>query len=240
MPAGVAFHVLNRGNERRVLFKEPRDYGKFLELLATGRERFPINVFAYCLMPNHWHLIVVGREMGAISNAIQWIACRHACGLRRQEDTVGHGHVYQSRFHSFPIGSMRHHFAVHRYVEANALRAGLVQRAEDWRWGSLWDRPREATRILEPLPYELPSHWAEIVNATGHRRVPAQLQRSIQSGRPYGSPVWAQKTCEALRLPPHNHRGGQEAAAIAVPCGATADAPPTHSLAESAIGPGPS
>lgn len=199
-PPGVAFHVLNRGNERRRLFKELRDYAKFVDLLAASRERFAVGYLAYCVMPNHWHLIMVGSTDQAISEALQWVTCSHACDLRRKEGTVGQGHVYQSRFHSFPIGSKRHLLNVIRYVEANALRASLVERAEDWRWGSLWDRPRMSTTILDALPWQLPDDWPDIVNTPVSPRLMQRLQQCVQDGRPFGPAKWVERISQILEL----------------------------------------
>lgn len=189
-PPAVPFHVLNRGVERRRLFTEPRDYAKFVTLLAQSRERYPVTYLAYCVMPNHWHLVVVGATERAISDALQWLTCCHACDLRRCEGTVGLGHVYQRRFHAFPIGSTRHLLNVMRYVEGNALRAGLAERAEQWRWGSLWDRPRQSTSILGPLPIELPENWVEIVNTAPSPALIRRLQESVRNGKPYGPSQW--------------------------------------------------
>jgi putative transposase len=193
-PPGMSFHVLNRGNEKRCLFRTDKDFERFLQLLETSRQRFAVEYRAYCLMTNHWHLVMVGGTERAISDTIQWVACRHACDLRRREGSVGHGHVYQSRFHSFPIGSPRHLLNVMRYVEANPIRAHLVARAEDWRWSSLWDRPRESRAILDPLGFELPADWVEIVNTPVSTRVAQRIKESIQQGRPYGPAQWVNKT----------------------------------------------
>jgi putative transposase len=173
--------------ERRRLFKEPRDYAKFLALLAECRSRFPVTVLAYCVMPNHWHLVMIGHTPTAISAALQWLTCRHACDLRRCEGTVGYGHVYQRRFKSFAIGSTRHLLNVLRYVEGNAFRAGLVERAEEWQWGSVWDRPRESTTILGALPFPLPDNWVEIVNTLPSPALLRRLEESLRTGKPYGS-----------------------------------------------------
>lgn len=204
-PPGIPFHALNRGNEKRQLFRNPRDYDTFMRLLEIACARFAINCLAYCLMPNHWHLILVGRTDRAISDALQWVTCRHACHLRRREGTVGQGHVYQARFHSFPIGSRYHLLNVVRYVEGNARRAALVERAEEWRWSSLWDRPRMSTSVLSPLPCALSEDWTEIVNATVSPRLRQRLLESVQTSRPYGPSRWVKK---------HSDRFGPNAATL--------------------------
>jgi putative transposase len=198
-PPGIPFHVLNRGNERRPLFRNPREYDAFLGRLETVRTRSPIDWLAYCLMPNHWHLVVVGKTERAISDALQWVSGGHASDLRRQEGTVGQGHVYQSRFHGFPIGSSHHLRNVIRYVEANARRAALVELAEDWRWNSLWDRPRSSTAVLSPLPVDLPDNWPDIVNTALSPRLRRRLVESVQDSRPYGPARWVKKISSQLQ-----------------------------------------
>ena len=180
------FHVLNRAVRKQPLFTRARDYSAFLAILHDGLQRHPVRLISYCLMSNHWHLVMIGHRPDAISAALQWLTCCHACDLRRCEGTVGQGHVCQRRFHAFPIGSQRHLLNVLRYVEGNAFRAGLVDRAEEWRWGSLWDRPRESTTILGALPLSLPENWVEIVNTLPSPALLRRLHESIRTDRPYG------------------------------------------------------
>ncbi len=198
-PPDVPFHVLNRRNEKRQLFHRPRDYDDFVRLLEESAARFLIQYLAYCLMPTHWHLVIVGGTDRAISEALQWVTCSHACDLRRRERTVGQGHVYQSRFHAFGIGSSYHLLNVIRYVEANARRGKLVERAEDWRWGSLWDRPRMSTSVLSFLPCDLPENWAEIVNTPPSPLLTRRLLESVQREKPYGPSRWVKKLSSQLR-----------------------------------------
>ena len=202
-PPGVPFHVLNRGNEKRKLFWTSRDYADFIRLLEESTTRFAIAYLAYSLMPNHWHLVAVGSTDRAISDALHWVTGSHACDLRRRTGTVGLGHVYQSRFHSFAIGSRYHLLNVIRYVEANARRANLVELAEDWRWSSLWDRPREATRVLSPLSFELPPDWVDLVNRSPSPRLTRRLLESIEQERPYGPSQWVKRLTSQMRPKEH-------------------------------------
>jgi putative transposase len=198
-PPDVPFHALNRGNEKRKLFWTSRDYDAFVTLLEESTTRFAVAYLAYCLMPNHWHLVVVGFTDRAISEALQWVSSSHACHVRRSTGTVGLGHVYQSRFHAFGIGSRYHLLNVIRYVEANAWRSELVERAEDWRWGSLWDRPRESTSVLSPLSFSLPDGWVQLVNTPPSPRLTRRLVESIEQGRPYGPSAWVKRLSNQIR-----------------------------------------
>jgi putative transposase len=170
-------HVINRSASRVPLFIRPRDYHGFLAILREGLTRFPTPIVAYCILPNHWHLVMGPTGTNRLSQLFHWVTTTHAVRLRRREQTVGQGPVYQGRFKSHPIEASGNLVRVCRYVERNALAAGLVQRAQDWPWGSLADR-RQAHSIL-PLtgaPFLGSDSWVEFVNATATcdgRPVPA-------------------------------------------------------------------
>lgn len=137
---GVVHHVLNRANARMQLFATPADYDAFERVLAEAHERMAMRTLAYCMMPNHWHLVVWPREDGDLSHFMAWVTLTHTQRWHAHRHTAGSGHLFQGRFKSFPVQTDEHLLTVCRYVERNALRAGLVRRAEDWRWSSLWRR----------------------------------------------------------------------------------------------------
>jgi putative transposase len=117
--------------------------------------------------------------------------------------TVGYGHLYQGRFKSFPVQSDGHLLTVCRYVERNALSAGLVERAEDWRWSSLWVRlsGTEAQKsLLSPWPVSAPAEWVERVNAPITARERDRLETSMRRGRPFGDETWTSRTVRDLSL----------------------------------------
>lgn len=110
---------------------------------------------------------------------------------------AGTGHVYQGRFKSFPIQDDEHFLTVCRYVERNALRADLVDRAEDWRWGSLWywtQDAKPAKRPLAPWPTRRSAGWADHVNEVETDAELTALRRSVTRGNPLGDEPWSQKT----------------------------------------------
>ena len=145
--AGQCYHVLNRGNGRSVIFHKEADFPAFLRVLAEGLERYPVDLLCWCLMHNHWHLVLRPRRAGAISDLMRWVGVTHVRRLHEHYDTRGGGHVYQGRFKSFPVQDDRHFLLLCRYVEANPLRAGLVKRAERWRWSSLGYEPTGGLEI---------------------------------------------------------------------------------------------
>jgi len=132
---GYCYQVLNRGNARRTVFHKEGDYASFLKLLHEAGERVPIRLLSYCLMPNHFHLVVWPRNDGDLSDFMQWLLTAHARRYHRHYHSTGH--VWQGRFKAFPIQEDDHLLAVLRYIERNPLRANLVARTEDWRWSSL-------------------------------------------------------------------------------------------------------
>jgi putative transposase len=161
--ARYAHHIVNRGNDRRTIFRQDFDYAAFLELLSEGMRSFDVRVYGYCLMPNHFHLVAQPGEDNELSAFMQRVTGRYACAFRRQTETVGHGHVFQRRFWNVALHDDRAFVAVLRYVEANPCRASLVGRAEDWQWSSLRERSG-ARGILSPSPVALPPQWTAFVN----------------------------------------------------------------------------
>lgn len=158
-------HVVNRGNERRTLFASPQDYDDFLYLAERALHAVPLRIVAYVLMPNHWHFIAWPKQASELSHYLQRLTSQHAARLRYQTKTTGLGHVYQNRFRTSEIGRDAYYFRAVRYVEANPVRAGLVERAEDWRWSSLNERLGDVRLITAgPLPLPQPREWLEFVN----------------------------------------------------------------------------
>ena len=135
-PGGLVYHVLNRANARRPIFETRGDYLAFEQILADAQRRTGMRLLAWCLMPNHWHLLLWPVGDGELSHFVGLATLTHVQRWHAYHGTAGSGHLYQGRFKSFLVQDDAHLLNVCRYVEANALRAGLVARAEDWRWGS--------------------------------------------------------------------------------------------------------
>jgi putative transposase len=204
-PGGLVYHVLNRTVGRMKMFRSPRDFEAFERVMAQAMERHPIRMLSYCLLSNHWHFVVYPKEDGELSAFFRWLAHTHAMRWRVSHHTVGYGHLYQGRFKSFPVQTDRHLLTVCRYVERNALSAGLVEQgeAEDWQWGSLWVRRHgsEAQKsLLSPWPTPRPSDWLERVNAPIAARERDRLTTSLRRGRPFGDEKWTERTVRNLGL----------------------------------------
>ena len=202
-PGGLVYHVLNRANGRLRLFKKPEDYLAFERVLLLAHQRTPIRVLSWCLMPNHWHMVLWPREDGELSAFLRWLTLTHAQRWKHAHAAVGHGHLYQGRFKSFPIEEDEHLLSVLRYVERNPLRAKLTRRAETWRWGSCYVRA-DRTHALRALqcdwPVARPARWHELLNGPQDEREERRTRLSIERGSPLGSDAWVQATARSLRL----------------------------------------
>lgn len=199
--AGVPFHVLNRGVRRLALFERPGDYRAFLFCMVWAMQRVPVRLLAYCLMPNHFHLVIQPTEDGQLSTFMKLLEGTHSKRWHAHRQTTGTGAVYQGRYKAFPIQSDRHFYAVCRYVERNALRAGLVTRAEDWPWGSLAERcGRVHSLPLSEWPIVLPDDWVAMVNRSELPDLLETVRRSVSTGRPFGEPGWVLMTAGDMGL----------------------------------------
>ena len=121
----MIYHVLNRANGRLPLFETPADYEAFEKVLGEGHDRFPMRILAYCLMPNHWHLVLWPRRDEELSRFMAWVTLTHTQRWHAHRQSAGAGHLYQGRFKSFPVQADEHFLSVCRYVERNALRAAM-------------------------------------------------------------------------------------------------------------------
>src|SRR3954466_10030150 len=126
---GYVYHVLNRANARLTIFDDDDDYEAFERVLLQAVERTKTQLLAFCVLPNHWHLLVWPREDGELSRFVGWLTLTHTQRWHAHRHSTGWGHVYQGRFKSFPIQEDDHFYTAARYVERNALRANLVRRA---------------------------------------------------------------------------------------------------------------
>lgn len=201
-PGGFIYHVLNRANAKRRIFERDRDYLAFEQVLAEVQERIPIRILAWCVMPNHWHLLLWPREDGELSNYLRLVTLTHTMRCHAYRASTGTGHLYQGRFKSFVVQDDAHFLAVSRYVEANALSGNLVRRAEDWRWGSLWrvhhglDEPPR----IAPWPIPRPGDWLGYVNKPAQKAEADAVRRCARRGAPYGDEAWTGNVADQLGL----------------------------------------
>ena len=134
---GYDLSLPNRANFRARLFRTDAHYEDFLGIVEEALAFVPMRILAYCLMPNHWHLVVHPRADGDLARFLQRLTMTHTQRYHARTGTVGYGHLYQGRYKSLPVESDSHFLALVRYVERNAQRAALVKKAEDWPWSSV-------------------------------------------------------------------------------------------------------
>ena len=186
--------MLNRGNHRQPLFHGADDYAEFVALVAEAQSRFEVDLWGYCLMGNHWHLVAEVRQMQELSGWMHWLSTRHVRLFHRGRPQLGGGHIYQGRYKSFPIQDEAHLYDVLRYVEANPVRAGLVAHGGDWLWSSLCRK--EIRQGLIPIERPKLQPWTRNADWEAHVDQPMDanrlqvIQQSVVRGTPYGAEEW--------------------------------------------------
>lgn len=193
------YHVLNRGNGKQNIFHKEQDYKVFVDLMKEAGNRYSVKIFAYCLMPNHFHIILMPLKIGELSRWMQWLMTSH---VRRYHKNYGtSGHIWQGRFKSFIVQEDNYLLTVIRYVEGNPVRAGLVNSARDW----LWSSHRETTSVkskflIDKIPIELPNDWTKYVNENIINYELNKLRQSVDRQSPYGELEWKIKISKKLGL----------------------------------------
>ena len=203
MVGGMVYHVLNRANGRMRPFEDRGDYQAFLRVLSEAHEQVAMRTIDFAVMPNHWHLVLWPREDGDLPAFMHWLSLTHSKRWHGAHGTTGRGHIYQGRYRSFPVEEDQHYLRVCRYVQRNALRAGLVARAEDWQWSSLWARTHhhaETLAFLSDGPRAWPDGWLDMVNSDENTDETDAIRTCISRRSPFGNPQWAALTAERLGL----------------------------------------
>ena len=201
----LIYHILNRANGRGVIFQEQKDYELFERILFEGKEKYPIDIYSFCIMPNHWHFVLSADKGENIPSFMRWITHTHTQRWHVSRQSIGHGHVYQGRYKSFPIEKDNHFLQVCRYVERNALRAGIAQRAEHWKWSSLWSREygtEKQKSLLSSWPIEKPDLYLEWVNTLliDEKEKLEKIRHTLKRGSPFGNDPWVKTTAVKLGL----------------------------------------
>ena len=183
---GVPHHVTQRGNRRQQVFFYDGDYESYLGLMSESCQKHGVRILAYCLMPNHTHLIAVPKTQVGLARAIGEAHRRYTRMINFRENW--RGYLWQGRFSSFPMDE-RHLLAAVRYVELNPVRAGLVRKAADYRWSSARahiegtdDVLVKSARMLEIVGED----WISFLSAEVRDEDIAALRRHERTGRPLG------------------------------------------------------
>jgi putative transposase len=155
-------------------------------------EKEAVELHAYCLMPNHFHLLLVPQREGSLSRLMQWVMTSHVRYYHKKNKTSGH--IWQGRYKSFMVEQESYYITLIRYIEANALRAKLVERAEAWEYGSLHARVLNDTTILHEPSMTLPDDWTKYVNEPIYPHELAKIRNSVNRQAPLGEPAWQEET----------------------------------------------
>ncbi len=192
---GICYHVINRGNARARVFHHDKDYARFLNQFARVQKSISMRLVGWCIMPNHFHFVLWPHQDGDLGRFMHRWMTSHVQSHRRRYET--YGHIWQGRFKGFPIQHDGHLLAVLRYVERNALRANLVDRAEAWPWSSLRTDEKEL-----PLdgPLDRPKDWVAWVNRPQEEAELDVLRSSVNRERPFGDEAWVRMTAQDLHL----------------------------------------
>ena len=198
---GIAYHVLNRANGKLRIFKKELDFIAFENVLAEGVERFSMRLCGYCIMSNHWHLLLWPADDGILTDFMHWVTLTHTKRWHAAHGTNGTGHLYQGRYKSFPVQSNWRYLRAMQYIEANPLRAGIAETVADWQWSSFALRNKSRMPFaLSPGPVSVPKNWPEIVNQAIGGEDAAHLAKCLKRGCPYGENEWTIKTAAELNL----------------------------------------
>jgi len=190
---GIPHHVTQRGNRRQQTFFNDEDFQSYLELMSEWCMKFQVEVWAYCLMPNHIHLIVIPERRDGLNLAIGEAHRRYTRRINFREGW--RGHLWQGRFSSF-IMEERYLLACTRYVELNPVRAGLVKKPENWRWSSAGPHMKGKDDILvktKPLLEMVNKPWENFLTFDVQEPEIELFRKHERTGRPLGVDSFIEK-----------------------------------------------
>ena len=190
---GFPHHVSQRGNRRQETFFKDEDYRVYLELMAEWCAKYAVQIRAYCLMPNHVHLIAVPKTKDGLKLAVGEAHRRYIRHINFREGW--RGHRWQGRFSSF-IPDDSYLLACTRYVELNPVRAGLVKTPEAWRWSSAAAHVKRKDDILvrtKPLAAMIKSSWKKFLSVDVRESDMELFRKHERTGRPIGDDAFIER-----------------------------------------------
>ncbi|MFZ1415882.1 MAG: transposase [Defluviicoccus sp.] len=198
--AGVPHHITQRGNRRQQTFFSEADYSHYRRLMAEWCARLDVAIWAYCLMPNHVHLIAVPAADDGLRRAIGEAHRRYSRQVNFRQGW--RGYLWQGRFASFPVDG-DHLLAAARYIELNPVRAGLVSAPEDWPWSSarahLAASDDELART-KPL-LDTVGDWRALISIEPDEDEMEVIRRHERTGRPLGDEAFVERLEDSLGRP---------------------------------------
>ncbi len=197
------YHIINRANARVCIFEYNEDYELFEKTLAEAKIRWNVKIFAYIIMPNHFHIVLSPVEDGNVAKFMHFFTMTFTQRWHARNNSIGTGHLFQGRYKSFIVQNSTYLLQLLLYVERNALRAALVDRAEDWRWSSLWIRiygDDAQKKTLSEWPFERPGEYLRLVNGEVLCKSNDEIKISILKNIPLGFPEWKAKIIQRHKL----------------------------------------
>lgn len=186
-PGGTIFHVLNRANSRNQIFSKRFHYHHFIKIVQEALSIYTVKIYSYCIMPNHWHLLLEPKEDGELSRFLGWITNTHTRRYRLIENSEGQGPLYQGRFKSFPVKGDNHFLTVKRTIERNPVQASLVKSADAWPASSIGQDYFDCSKLpISEGHVPTPKNWIEIVNEPLTTKENEEVACSIRKGKPFG------------------------------------------------------
>jgi len=200
MPGGFCVHAVTRGNGRARVFHSDADYASMTQLMMDAQAHVHVDVLAWCLMPNHVHLVIRPAGDGDLARWMHWLLTTHVQLHRVRHRTTGR--IWQGRYKAFPVQTDRQLLTVLRYVERNPVRAGLASHSIDWKWSSARERrcagaPRS---LLASSPVPLPSPWLEWVDTPLTDAELTAVRACMKRDRPLGDSAWTREVAGRLDL----------------------------------------
>ena len=204
------YHVLNRANARLPIFFQEEDFRMFESILEDACVEYDMRLLAYCLMPNHFHLVLYPQKDGALQKFMQWLTLTHTQRWHTKNNTAGTGHLYQGRYKSVLVQDDTHLLGLIRYVERNPLRANLVKNLKNWRFSSYWRRTYGTTqhrKILSDWPVEMPSDYDTFIRDSVTVEELRSIRNAVQREQLYGAEDWFDRMKRRLKIVEKKPRG---------------------------------
>ena len=183
---GYPHHVIQRGNRRQATFFCDKDYRAYIKLIAAAKGDAGVSILAYCLMPNHVHIVAVPETTESLADLFKEAHRRYTRRINLREDW--RGHLWQERFHSYVMDET-HLVAAVRYIELNPVRAGLCKQPDDWHWSSVHAHlaARDDTLTNTGPMLERISNWRSYLSCANSDETLQKLRQHAHTGRPLGS-----------------------------------------------------
>src|SRR5208337_4638176 len=182
---GYPHHITQRGTNRTTIFLSDDDRMLFLSALNRWSERKGTRIWAYCLMDNHFHLLLEPMDNDGLAKCLHGVTLRYAQYFNRKYGRTGR--LWENRYFSCPVDKDTYLWAVVRYIERNPARAKMVNRAEDWKWSSARTHatgiPDKTIRLFDWLDTSQRFDYAKFLNEEDNDE---RIRKATSTGRPYG------------------------------------------------------